>query len=257
MVRGIETFREHFAGLTDRYVIIGGTACDLSLTAVGVEFRATKDIDIVLNLEAMDVAFVEAFWSFVKQGRYESQETSGGERKFYRFKKPKADTYPYMLELFSRVPDLLGTGIAGHLTPIPVDDEISSLSAILLDSDYYAWTHAGKIEIGGLPVVRSEHLIPLKAKAWLDLTDRSAAGQRVDSRDIRKHKNDVFRLYAITDPEYRPVPAESIRSDMRQFIQRMRGETIELRNFGLSKVSLASVLDTLDQRYAVQEEPRE
>ena len=38
------------------------------------------------------------------------------------------------------------------------------------------------------------YLIPFKAKAWMDLTDRKAAGEHVDSKNIKKHKNDVFRL---------------------------------------------------------------
>ena len=37
------------------------------------------------------------------------------------------------------------------------------------------------------------YLIPFKAKAWMDLTDRRAAGEHVDSKNIKKHKNDVFR----------------------------------------------------------------
>ncbi len=252
-MKGLERFREHFADFADRYVIIGGTACDLSLTDAGLEFRATKDIDIVLCLETVDAEFGEAFWSFVKDGAYESLVAPADERRFYRFIKPQADGYPAILELFSRVPDVLGTEIAGHLTPVPIDDEVSSLSAILLGSDYYGWAHAGRTEIEGLPIVRPEHLIPLKAKAWLDLTERTAAGQRIDRKGIRKHRNDVFRLYAIVDPEYDALPADSIRSDMQQFIEQMRGEDIDLANFGLASASLESVLDTLDQRYVLSE----
>lgn len=33
------------------------------------------------------------------------------------------------------------------------------------------------------------YLIPFKAKAWRDLTDRRAAGEHVDSKNIRNHKN--------------------------------------------------------------------
>ena len=46
--------------------------------------------------------------TFVKQGEYELQESSTGEKKFYRFKKPKQTDFPVMLELFARVPDALG-----------------------------------------------------------------------------------------------------------------------------------------------------
>lgn len=250
MVKGLETFREHFADFTDRYLIIGGTACDLALTEAGLDFRATKDIDVVLCLEAVDAEFGEAFWSFVKAGGYESLEAPADERKFYRFTKPVIDGYPVMIELFSRVPDMLGPDIAGHLTPIPMSDDVSSLSAILLDSDYYDWAQAGRTTIEGLPVVRPEHLIPLKAKAWLDLTSRVADGQRVDSKDIRKHRNDVFRLYSIVDPEYASHPTASIRTDMERFVERMRTEDVDLKAMGVGGMALESVLDALGKRYS-------
>lgn len=152
--------------------------------------------------------------------------------------------------MFTRVPDMLGTEINGHLTPIPMSEELSSLSAILLDSDYYGWARAGRTAIEGLPVVRPEHMIPLKAKAWLDLAARAADGQRIDRKDIRKHRNDVFRLYAIVDPEYRPQPAASLRSDMTLFIERMRTEDVDLKAAGLGGASLETVLDALSRLYA-------
>lgn len=250
MVKGLQRFGEHFADYRDRFVIIGGTACDLSLTNAGLAFRATKDIDVVLCLETVDAEFGAAFWSFVRAGEYKSLEAPADERKFYRFTKPQVDGYPVMLELFSRVPDVFGTEIAGQLTPIPLDDQVSSLSAILLDSDYYAWTHGGRTEVQGLPVVRPEHLIPLKAKAWLDLTERVANGQRIDSKDIRKHKNDVFRLYAIVDPEYQARPAKPICLDMMQFVESMRTEDIDMKAMGLGQTPLDSVLAALSHRYS-------
>jgi len=249
MVNGLEKFREHFADFTDRYLIIGGTACDLAFTEAGLEFRATKDIDVVLCLETVDAEFGKAFWSFVKAGGYESLEAPANERKFYRFTKPVIDGYPVMIELFSRVPDMLGTEIEGHLTPIPMNNEVLSLSAILLDRDYYDWAKAGRTTIEGLPVVRPEHLIPFKAKAWLDLTIRAADGQRIDSKDIRKHRNDVFRLYAIVDPEYTSTPAASIRIDMKRFVEQMGTEDVDLRAIGVGGMSTDSILVALSKRY--------
>ena len=42
-----------------------------------------------------------------------------------------------MLELFSRQPDNFEMPQDAQLTPIPMDEEVSSLSAILLDGEYY------------------------------------------------------------------------------------------------------------------------
>jgi len=47
MVNGIDQFKAHFAGFADRYVLIGGAACYLAMEAAGLEFRVTKDLDVV------------------------------------------------------------------------------------------------------------------------------------------------------------------------------------------------------------------
>lgn len=56
MVTGIESFKEWFKGNESQYAIIGGTACDILMTEEGLDFRATKDIDLVLIIEAVDGA---------------------------------------------------------------------------------------------------------------------------------------------------------------------------------------------------------
>ena len=48
MVRGLDVFREHFTGHADQFVLIGGTAATLAMEEAVLEFRATKDLDIVL-----------------------------------------------------------------------------------------------------------------------------------------------------------------------------------------------------------------
>jgi hypothetical protein len=249
MVIGLDRFRDAFAGFEDRYAIIGGTACEAAFRTVGLDFRATKDIDVVLCLERLDPDFGRAVWSFVRDAQYESLEADENKRSFYRFQRPKADGYPAMVELFSRVPDALAGHIEGHLTPVPVGADVSSLSAILLDDDFYAWTHDGRVEVEGVSIVRPEHLIPLKARAWLDMTGRRDDGIRVDARDIKKHRNDVIRLHGISDPEYRPATPPPIREAMREFVERMQDEPLDPRVLGLPGLGLPQVLDALRSTY--------
>ncbi len=56
MVKGLDLFREHFRGYADRYVLIGGTACDLAMGEAGLDFRATRDLDIIL-MEKEEIDF--------------------------------------------------------------------------------------------------------------------------------------------------------------------------------------------------------
>lgn len=136
-MRGIDKFKERFAGHDGEYVLIGGGACDLLFGEAGQDFRATKDLDLVLLVEALTPEFGRVFWDFVKEGGYENRQKSGGKPRFYRFSKPRDPAFPAMLELFARTDAGLRDAESG-LMPIHIDDEVSSLSAILLDEEYYA-----------------------------------------------------------------------------------------------------------------------
>lgn len=249
MVRGLDKFKEHFQGYEAYYVLIGGTASSLAMEEAGLRFRATMDLDIVLCVEALDASFVKIFWEFVQAGNYQNRQKSTGDRQFYRFYRPENEAYPEMLELFSRMPDALEYEGEGHLTPIPMGEEASSLSAILLDESYYAFLHAGKQDLDGLSVLNPEYLIPLKARAWLDLTARKTAGDHVDSRDIRKHKNDIFRLYQVISPDTKVEMPEIVATDMMRFIAEMESELIDLRQLGLQGTTLNQVLGDLSSIY--------
>lgn len=74
MVRGIESFRKWFQGYEEQYAIIGGTACDLLMTDEGLDFRATKDIDLVLIIEAVDADFGHRFCEYVIAAGYEQRK---------------------------------------------------------------------------------------------------------------------------------------------------------------------------------------
>ncbi len=253
MVVGLGKFAAHFAGYQDRYILIGGAAAWLVLDDAGIAPRATKDLDIVLCLEALDPDFGNAFWEFIKAGEYKFQEQSDGAKSFYRFRKPAQPGYPVMLELFSRVPDISILGEDSQLTPIPIGEDVSSLSAILMDENYYDFIHQHKREIGGVSIVGEECLIPLKARAWLDLTKRKKNGEHVDSRDIRKHRTDVLRLYQILPPDLEIELARPIQDDVREFLESVAPEMDRslLKNIGIQGVGVADVVQTLKSVYGI------
>jgi len=89
LVTGFNSFREWFQGYETNYTIIGGTACDLLMSEAGVDFRATKDVDMVLIVEAINTDFGLRFWEYVKAAGYEQRLKSSGKPEFYRFVKPK------------------------------------------------------------------------------------------------------------------------------------------------------------------------
>lgn len=137
MVRGFDSFRERFRGYEDCYTIIGGTACDILMSEVGLDFRATKDIDMILLIEERFAEFAAVFWGYIRDGGYKCGWKNSDVPHFYRFTEPQAAGYPAMIELFSRRPEFQARHPEIHLTPLPVSDDISSLSAIMLDDNYY------------------------------------------------------------------------------------------------------------------------
>lgn len=251
MVRGLDRFRDHFQGYEASYVLIGGAAGSLAMEEAGLQFRVTMDLDIVLCIEALDDDFGRVFWDFIRAGRYRNKQKSTGKSQFYRFYDPEDKTFPEMLELFSRALDPLDFEGRGHLIPIPMGEEVSSLSAILLDESYYEFLHTGKHHLGGLSVVDPERIVPLKARAWLDLTARKEHGGAVDAKDIRKHKNDIFRLYRIIAPDTRVAAPESVASDMSRFLSAMETESIDLKQLGYRGESVEQVLDGLKAIYGL------
>ena len=233
MVRGLDTFREYFMDYAENYVIIGGTACSELIEEEGLKPRVTKDIDAILIVEALSDEFVKRFWEFIRAGEYEFWQSISGKTQFYRFIKPKSDGFPFQIELFSRVPDMIKVPEGSHLTPIPVGEELSSLSAILLDDDYYHYAISHTVVLGNLNFVDKDAIIVLKAIAYINNSKRKAEGENVRSEDITKHKNDIFRIVStFTERDRYEIP-EAIKNDLRTFLELI--EEDGLGTAGLSK----------------------
>ena len=247
-MRGLDTFREFFKGFTDSYIVIGGAACDDYFEREGIPFRVTDDIDMILVVEAVDDEFIARFWKFIKEGKYERNEQSE-KRQYYRFANPEKNEYPAQLELFSRTPVTITPIENARFTVIPAGEELSSLSAILMDEDYYRFTLENCSVEQGLCRANALALICLKAKAFLDLSRRREEGRGVGSRTIKKHRSDVFRLAAtLTGEDQLELPG-SIQKDMKVFIGIMEADPPQTREIlkamGISLVSTEKLLDQL------------
>lgn len=247
MVVGVERFREHFAGHDHQYVLIGGAACELLMDDAGLDFRATKDLDIVLIVEALDLSFAERFWAFIESGGYEIRERSEGKKILYRFQKPQARDFPAMLELFSRAPEGLELAPEAHLTPLPIDEAVASLSAILLDENYYGLMQEMVRDIDGIPTLDAAAIIPFKARAWLDLCRQREDGSGIDEKNIRKHRNDVARVLQLLSPDAVYELPEPIARDLRAFVEQATQEAdFDPRQFkvNFTKDDVAALLRT-------------
>lgn len=248
MVKGLERFIEKFKDCTDCYTIIGGTACDILMSEQDLDFRATKDIDMIIIMEEKTDEFAKLFWEFINEGEYKCGWKNSEEPHYYRFTEP-LQGYPVQIELFSKSPDY-HLKADTTIIPLHIDDDVSSLSAILLNDDYYNFMLKGRRILTGVSVLGAEYIIPFKMYAWLDLHKRKEDGKHVNSRDLRKHKLDVFRLLDIIDIDSKVELSERIKSDVIKFIESVADEDLDdtLQQVGVI-MSFKDALNSLRKIY--------
>jgi len=228
------------------YVIIGGTACNLIYAKYGIVERSTKDIDMVIVAEAFDREFYSRFVSFVRDGGYQHR-SKDGRYELYRFDHPSDVAFPAQVELLSKKPEYLDElrGALGHIETI---DASGSLSAIMLDDDYYALLDDGVEVIDGLPVLSLKYLPVFKMHAWANLMDERTRGKRVDSREIGKHRKDVLRLCSLFAPSERVELTEAVRQDVQRFVDECSWTDEMLRGLGL-RISSEGMRDVIRSVY--------
>jgi hypothetical protein len=72
-------------------------------------------------------------------------------------------------------------------------------------------------------------------------------GEKVDGSALKKHKNDVFRLYQIIEPLELPPP-EQVKQDMIEFIARVGAEGVDLKSLKV-RGEFSDVLQGLGAAY--------
>lgn len=246
MVRGLSKFAEYFEGYEGNYILIGGGASHLIEEENLFVPRATRDLDIILVIEALTDSFVSRFWNFVREGGYRQRQKSSGKTELYRFLSPKNQEFPVQIELLARRPDIVKVPEGFVLTPIPTGEEISSLSAIILDDEYYNYTIANSYILQGVHIAMPQALICLKANAYCNLLQSRNNGESIDSGTIAKHRNDIIRLAVTIPPSARfEVPA-SIRQDLVTFLS-LVGEDLPqdtlMKAIGAQHMNVVDVLE--------------
>lgn len=100
-----------------------------------------------------------------------------------------------------------------------IDDDTSSLSAILLNDDFYKFMMSGRRVVDGIGVLGAERLIPFKMYAWINLLERKRAGEHVNKKDLKKHKYDVFRLLQIVTLGTKVISEGLVTESIHRYIE--------------------------------------
>lgn len=225
------SFRDAFRDYTDCYTVIGGTACFILMDDAELEFRATKDIDMILVLEDKREDFGEVFWNYIVEGKYKCEQKKD-EIHYYRFLNPKPG-FPSQIELFSRRNDFK---MDQRIIPVYISEDISSLSAIALDDDFYSFMMRGRRVVDNVCVLDAEYLIPFKMYAWLNnKDDRDNKVRLVNTKDIDKHKKDVFRLISLVNPDNKIETFGKVHSIVDRFLKEIMIDSFQPNSIGLNR----------------------
>lgn len=102
-----------------------------------------------------------------------------------------------------------------------------------LNDDYYDFMMHGRKIINGIGVLDAEHIIPFKMCAWLDQRRRKKAGEHVNERDLKKHKNDVFRMLQIISLGAKIESIGLVKQNIIQFLEVVKEEELRLEQIKL------------------------
>ena len=79
--------------------------------------------------------------------------------------------------------------------------------------------------------------------------NRKGRREHVDGKNIKKHKNDVFRLTELIDPTAKVVAPQGVYADIQEFVQRMKKENLDIKQLGLVGRTKEKILEELKAMY--------
>jgi len=187
---GLSHFEEYFRELKDQYVIVGGFATLMLLDrAIPNHGKATHDIDLVL-LASRSEKMAGRIKTYIREGGYTIQKGQQDRYFYYRFVDPQEEGYAREIELFASEEYEIELDEGQHITPIDPEEGIYSLSAIMLDREYFEMIKSNIEEINGIPYSNTLATMLLKMSAVYDLYYR-------DDDKWKKHRRDILKLTQI------------------------------------------------------------
>jgi len=99
--------------------------------------------------------------------------------------------------------------------------------------------------IRGYSLIDIETVILFKIKSWIDLKQRKEAGEEIDSRNIKKHRNDIFRFLVNVTPSSRVETIGEIKEDVNKFIEMIYLDKPDLKNIGIKRTKFSELMKIL------------
>jgi hypothetical protein len=156
-----------------------------------------------------------------------------------------------MIEIFSRKPDVIEIDEGPHCVPLDSIEEVNSLSAILLDDNYYRLIKENCVTENNVTFIKKEYIIPLKARAYIDNQRLKDESVFIKDKDISKHRNDIFRIAQTLTPEQRISLPDSVREDLRECLEMIQGVEFKMRSIGVREITKEALISNIVNIYSL------
>ena len=211
---GLNHFEEYFKDFRESYVVVGGFAT-LMLLEKQLEGhgKVTQDIDLVL-LTTASAEMAQKIKAYVTEGEYTIQKGQKDNFSYYRFVNPKVENFAKEIELFAVNDHALVLDEGQRIIPIDPEEGLYSLSAIMLDNEYFEMIKNNIDNSNRVPCTNTLATIMLKISAFYDLKSRS------DDK-WKKHRRDILKLVLLlTGEEYLELKGRMVE-DVELFMKHL------------------------------------
>ena len=211
---GLSHFEAYFKDFRDSYVVVGGFATlmllDKQLEGHG---KATYDIDLVL-LTTSSVEMARQIKRYITEGQYTIQKGQKDNFLYYRFINPQVENFAKEIELFAVHDHSMILDEGQRIIPIDPEDGLYSLSAIMLDGEYFEMIKNNIDDSNQVPCTNTLATIMLKISAFYDLK------QRGDDK-WKKHRRDILKLILLLSGEERLELKGRMVEDVELFMEHL------------------------------------
>ena len=83
------------------------------------------------------------------------------------------------------------------------------------------------------------------------MSEKKRNGGKADSRDIRKHRNDVFRMAALISGKAEVQLTDEIKAEVEFFVKAMEDEIIDTKAIGVRNADKQQCMDYIKKCYGI------
>lgn len=248
--RGLSHFQQYCKDLEEMYVVVGGFATVMLLDeGLGDGHgKATHDIDLVL-LTTCSIEMSQRIKQYVQEGKYEIQKGNKDQYHYYRFVKPEIEGFAKEIELFASNENDLKLDDSQRIIPIDPEEGLYSLSAIMLDPEYFEMIKNNVTMSVVAPCTNTQATIMLKMSAFFDLKARN-------DNKWKKHRQDILKLSLLLTGEERLQMTGRMVKDFESFMTHLEKDVdqkmIKTILNGMVTVDKEHTLETLKKVFITE-----